>query len=360
MKIFVYFKPIMLLSLLLPVLAEAAPQLTSLTLSSPTDVVLNGTGFGAGPNVIFFDNFEKQQKFIQTFTSNTLTWNNGEITLKESSGNTALRARDPKTPAGAKGEQELEINFNKNYTEAFIFYSVKIPPNTNFSGASTPKTFPPVSSWKFIWLYLGVSGFENPNDFDICMPTHVGNGSFLMGGNDGNLGWIEDGVNWWEWDQYNHMSNYIRFDPTSPLSNPVQYFWSVTNNRVNTPLTIKNQLPSQFTDTAFAFDRIHIPGWIGNGNFDNFDGLYDNIYLALGNNALARVMISDSADYTKSHYVVAVPSKSWSDTQIVLDADVLPIFGKLFVHVFDKSGNISTSGIPLICLRCPKPPTPTP
>lgn len=335
----------------------AAPALNNITINdSLSEVIIDGNNFGESPNVVYFENFEGNNKFESLLKNSNSKWLPKRITIKEQDGNNELRLRDPTTLLGQKGAQQLIVNFQNIYTEAFIALSVKIPKGSTFAGASTPRTFPNVSSWKFTWLMLGANGFQT-SDFDICLPTHVGNGGFLLGGNNGNLTWIESGNKWWEWDNFNHISSYIKISKTNPTVDPIEYFWSVTNNIVNIPPKMKTVPPSNFNSNNLAFDRINIPGWFGNGNNDLFDGRYDNIYVAVGDNALARVVITDSPVFEKSKFAIPVMAKSWTNNKIILDTDVLPT-KTVYVHVIDKLGTMSTTSLELGCKKCPKPPTP--
>jgi hypothetical protein len=120
---------------------------------------------------------------------------------------------------------------------------------------------------------------------------------------------------------------------------------------------MKTVLPKSFTSSNLAFDRINIPGWFGNGNNDLFDGRYDNIYIAVGDNALARVIVTDSPIFDKSKFAIPVMTKSWTANKIILDRDVLPN-RLLYIHVVDSSGARSSTSLELKCEKCPKAPSP--
>ncbi len=343
--------------------AVAAPTLNSIDINAITnEIEISGNNFGSPPSVVYFDNYEAGDKFEKLLPVGSVSWLPKKIIATELNGNDAFRARDPATPPGKVGMQQLIVKFQKIYTEAFISYSVKIPAGSTFPGATEPKTFSTMSSWKFTWLMLGENGFQNKSDFDICLPTHVGNGAFLLGGNDGNIKWIDGGSKWWEWDEFNYISSYIRFDPDQPSINPLKYIWSVTNNKINMTPTVQTNSPTDFRNTNFAFDRINIPGWYGNGNNDKFDGLYDNVYVAVGDNALARVIITDSPTLSSSRLHIVVMAKFWSNQKIILEPNTLPKSQSkgesYYIYVADKDGAISPIPQKIVCKNCPKPPLP--
>jgi hypothetical protein len=349
----------------------ANPALVNIQIK-PTEVVISGSGFGNGPKVVLFDNFEHGSKFADLLQSqgNQNNWFSGVLPFKESDGNTAHRAKDPVQVAlGKKGLAQVISVFPTAYQTALVAFSVKVPAGTTFAGAATLKTFPSMSSWKFAWLMLGSNGFQEADKFDVCIPTHPGGGNFGFIGNTGAVTWLDPLGGWWEWDNYNHMTSYIKIDKAAPSTTPIKYNFDVVNNlnHYSKAGDSSKYMASSFQQTNFTFDRINIPGWWGNGDNTNFDGLYDNMYVAVGDNALARVVITDTADYTKSHFAVPVLPSSWTDTQISLDVDVLPrTKDTYYINVIDSNGVIGTSSLKLLtsslpvpnCPNCPKPPKP--
>jgi len=319
------------------------------------EIEVTGSSFGPAPNVVFFDNFEKENLFSDTLSRLTKPWFDFVVTHKESSGNIAHRAKDPvKAALGQLSRTQIVVDFGKPYTEAFVAFSVKVPKGSTFAGAETPKTFPPVSSWKFTWLMSGPRGLQDMDKFDVCLPSHTGKGSFFLGGNSGKLSYIDNGESWWQWDDYNHMTSYIKIDPDQPTQNPIDYSWSVVNQRGIRERA--GEAPaSNFAGTDYSFDRIHIPGWWGNGDNSKFDGLYDNIYIAVGENSLARAVLTDNAIFSKSSFSITIPPKSWSGSRITFDMDAIPHDNVYFLHLYDNKGNRSAKAL-RVCLRCPKMP----
>lgn len=339
----------------------AAPSLSSLETSS-SEVVINGSNLGQGPKVVMFDNFEHGSKFANLLQSqgNKNNWYTNVIPIKEPDRNTAHRANDPIQAAlGNKRIAILTSEFPQPYQTALISFSVKVPAGTNFAGSALPKTFPAMSSWKFSWLMLGATGYNDADKFDVCLPQHPGGGNFTFIGNKGNITWLPNANLWWEWDNFNHMTSYVKISETNPSTTPIEYSFQVVNNLKHTLQTGDNAkyMPTSYQRSNFTFDRINIPGWWGNGDNSKFDGLYDNIYVAVGDNALARVIISDSPIFEKSKFAIPVMAKSWATNKIVLDRDVLPN-RTLYMHVVDSTGTRSSTSLELVCEKCPKSPTP--
>lgn len=334
--------------------ANAKPTLTGITFDEANkEIHLEGSSFGPGPHVVLFDNFEEGNKFSNLLRNISSDWFKDVVIHKEASGNHAHRARDPlKVLLGQKGATQMVVNFGKDYTEAFIAFSVKVPEGTTFPGASSPRTFADVSSWKLTWLMSGANGFQEKDKFDVCLPSHPGKGQFYLGGNTGTLTWLDHGNTWWAWDDYNHMTSHIQIDPDRPDEKPINYSWAVTNSK--TTLEETGTTPaSKFAGTNYSFDRINIPGWWGNGDNSKFDGLYDNLYVAVGENSLARAVITDNEKYMQSTVAITIMGKSWSNGEITFDMDSIPQDKAYFVHIFDRNGERSPTALK-ICPRCPK------
>lgn len=332
------------LSALVAPLALAEPKIEDITYSSQ-EIIVTGKGFGEGPKVVLFENFERGNTYSDMLKGKGSGWADKLVLLKEDSGNYAHRAKNPATDRMA----QISVDFGNNYTEAFISFSVKVPDGTYFPDAKALRTFSGSSSWKFAWLMSDSDGYSSRSKFDMCLPTHTGGGIFSLAGNDGNMGRLEKGGVWWDWDDYNHMTSYIKVS----RFNPTLYSWSVTNSKTHLE-TAGMTPPAQFSETNASFNRVNIPGWWRRTEGINFDGLYDNLYVAVGENALARAVITDNPNYSKSKTNITILPKEWGQQRITFDADVVPNDKHYYLHIFDRNGERSARAI-RICPKCPKP-----
>ncbi|MDX1754887.1 MAG: hypothetical protein R3175_02395 [Marinobacter sp.] len=343
--------------------AHSAPSISNISTSSDgNSIVINGSGFSSGPNVVLFDNFESGSQDgapIGLESPNYGTWSSyggdGQAKYaKESDGNTGFYVRD--FAAGGKGLAQLIKVFDRSYSTIYFSFSAKVPEGNTFAGSSSPKSFPNVSSWKLSWLMSGSTGYNSGDgNFDLCIPTHVGYGAFQVGGNDGVLSWVDDGDQWWSWTDFNDISYYM--DYGSSIN------WVLNFNSGKGFHTRSGNESSSKLGGNGTFDRINMPGWWGNGDNSNFSGIYDNIYIAVGNNSLSRVMITNSSTISNSTRSITVPPSNWGSSQIQVNADVIPDWSNLYVHVSDSSGNMTSQGYPLdevptsSCPQCPSPPS---
>lgn len=100
-----------------------------------------------------------------------------------------------------------------------------------------------------------------------------------------------------------------------------------------------------------------MPGWWGNGNNTSNQATYDDVYLAIGPNAAARVEIGDAPTYAASKRLAIMTPQSWSNGTITATVRMGPFkpSDTLYLFVVDAS-NVPSAGIPVIpCTVCPNP-----
>lgn len=350
---------------LVPSMTSAAPAFDEYVAnfnSKNNSIVLTGSGFSQGPEVALYDNFDDRPAGETVGLSDPVigqwsaSYNNPRY-ITESDGNGGYLIRNFDLTTGDK-IAILEILFDRPEREIFYSFSVKVPKGSHFSGASSPEDFGERSSWKFSWLYSGQKGFGHDDGlFDVTVPTHVGSGNFMIAGNSGALSYINNAEQWWEWDSFNHFGFYMKMGENAEQTDTINWLIRIASGKNNivrggdTPRT-------SYQGTDYQFDRLRFPGWWGNGDGENFSAIYDNVYVAVGDNANARIVASDNEDIDGSSKVVTLPPLSWSDSKIELEIGVLPSWKKIYIHVVDNKGQISSKGIP-VCMDCPSPIVPS-
>jgi hypothetical protein len=265
------------------------------------------------------------------------------------------------------------LDFGKGIQEIFISYWVRLPDGQIFPGAKWTrgkklKTFSKDSSWKFVWLSDRDTG---GNSSDGCLPTHIGSGTFYLAGNDFNLDTnIGKKETWWSWNSWMRISIWLRANPVNPVLDGDVLFQTISAEKG--VREYKNKTPIFDGDyangpgEAYAgepnvqqWQHLNIAGWIRPESDSGTTPIYDDIYVAIGDNSHARVEIADSPDYKKAKKVAIQKVTSWSDTNIKVDV-IDDNFGEnlkkaAFIFVWDKDGNRNTQGIPVQLY--PKPPT---
>ena len=348
-----YFMPIFVL---VSGTAVAAPRISSVDfLSDSGEIRVSGDGFGRGPEVVIFDNFESGRDGEPVvYEAATVGqwggtgWFNGVAKyVDEGNGNLAMTARDRSQSLSSMNRiAQLEARFEDS-EKVFIAFSVKVPSGSTFAGASSAQSFPSVSSWKFTWALAADGAYGDPSDLDLTLPTHVGGGNFILGGNDGNITWLDGGSGWGSWNGFNNLS--IGIDLS--MSNEVGYYWrSVSDRKFHWEESSSDR--NDLSADKLLLNRVNFPGWWGNGDNSDFNGLYDNTYVAIGDNYLARVEIRNGKDEADTSKLIVVPAKSWSSSEIVLDSNIVEDLDDAYISIVDASGSTSET-FPISCTKCP-------
>ncbi len=244
--------------------------------------------------------------------------------------------------------------------EIFISFWAHIPPGDYFpnktwvDGTPGPAKFSKDSSWKMTWLYDADKpksrGQETSN---LCIPTHVGSGNFMIAGNDLNLDYINHGNEFWSWNNWTRMASWIRAkdgDPTGPGVFQFQAvsldkgFWQARNDAV--PIfDADGGTPKQFT-------KIDLPGWIREtADPDETRPLYDDVYIATGPNSVSRVELGDASTYLNSNRLAIQMPQTWSDTEIKVTINNTGFSGipvnDAYLYITDNDGHTNANGYPL-------------
>jgi len=373
---------------------SAQPQISGADTTNSLNgvLVIKGTGFGSGPAIKAFDDFEapavglqgtniplnsaKAGKWLQFKTTETPLYDN-----RSHSGKYSARIFVPKV-TGQPRERVFLVELGAGTKEVYMSYWVQIPPGTpppSKNTLETSETFPDSSAWKFSWLFDGVSTGSDANN--ICFPTWVGHGAsefstmgLYLSGNNKNItsravkdprenaplfaNW--EGY-WWDWQKFMRLSVWIKADPNEPNSwsnsfaeiqiltqKPgVKALW--TEKKVNYQFFIKDNFDSlgnPLPTPPAEFTHLLIPGWLAPESSNNTQPLYDDVYIAAGDNAVARVEIGDDQDYYKSKMLAVQIPTSWTDSEIAIDlrnGGHKVVDGK-YLFVFDSQGLVNPVG----------------
>ncbi len=339
--------------------ASAAPTISGSSGNATVKGTINvsGSGFGPGPNVVLYDDFESGGavgNLVSLTGAPVGNWTEsvGDLPIYDSvarSGSKSMRTyRDGRATI-------LKKDFPNLATEVYFSFWVRVPSGTPFPGDSGGvNKFSSDSSWKFAWL---IDTSYDGSSSDLCMPTHVGGGSFQLAGNDFRLTYLPKGNEWWSWSNWMRMSVWLRADPSNPTG-PGRYFWHVTSaDRGQTRFDGTDPVFDKDGPSQKGFRYINLPGWIRTEGSSR--PVYDDIYIASGANAQARIEIGDASTYAASKHLTLLVPKSWSATSISAELPVgaLPSSGTAYLYVTDKDGNVNAQGYRLAGGVAPNPPT---
>lgn len=341
----------------------AAPAITGVsgTIADGQTVTITGTSFGGGPTVVVFDDFEsgdgRSGQLIPLTSPEVGKWTayttaaHPTYSSYARSGKHGFRITDP---ASDPGNPNLAMgSFTEVLpgptTEFFVAYSVLVPPGTTFPGSSAPGTLPSISTWKAFWIFDGPSGFSGKGESDLWLPAW--SGYWQIGGNSGavlkNLGPLGD---WFSFRNWNRFAVWAKASPGAPVNSPGTIFVQATSlDRGHSESTWSDRSPFQ-GPTAFGnpsssgrWDRFTVPGWYGNGDNTHNQMTYDDIYVAAGPNAAARIEIGDAPTYKASRTLAISTPQTWGDSQIVFTLRAGPFtdFSHAYLYVIDAGNNVS-------------------
>lgn len=325
-------------------------------------VTMEGKNFGSGAKIAIFDDFNSQTQGTTVALDKALigTWSPSSSypalpTIVNYQGDNAIQVHNTQGVDTAKIAQ-IETIFPEKVNSVFISYSVVVPSGKFFAGASKDSSFPDLSTWKFTWISDTAEGIASKTLFNLCIPTHTGKGSFMLAGNSTSYDWVSIS-DAWSWHDKNYFTFGIKANDSSPNSLPGLIYFQLTGKKGHSFTYSKNDAPIFQENNSTSFDRVKFPGWFGNGDFENFDAYYDDIYVATGPNAFARIELGDKQSIDNSQLNITLPFTSWSDSKITfkLNKRYMGKPGGLFIRVYDS--NNESKSIKLPCDICPKPPT---
>jgi len=342
----------------------AAPAVTGIAgnIADGQTIAISGSNFGGGPTVVVFDDFESgdgsDSQPIPLTSPEVGKWSSYTTAAHPTyssyarSGKHGFRITDP--TASDPGNPNVSMgSFTEllpgETTEFFVAYSFFVPPGTTFPGASTPGTLPPFSSWKAFWMFDGPTGFTGKGQADLWAPAWAG--FWQLGGNSGavlkNLGPLGD---WFSFKNWNRFAVWAKANASAPVRSPGTIFVQATSlDKGHSESTWSDRSPFQ-GPTAFnnppssgKWDRFTVPGWYGSGDNTHNQMTYDDIYVAAGPNAAARVEIGDAPTYKGSRTLAISTPQTWSDDKIVFTLRAGPFtdFSHAYLYVVDANNNVS-------------------
>jgi len=298
------------------------------TIGDGNTLTITGCGFGAnGPTLVIYDEFELHggasvDDEIDT-TATVGSWTGG------SAGGRAGGIPNYKAHPHSGSHSALGVEGYDNggswdaspnaivkvtaapFHNIFWSFAVMVPDGYTFPGSTVEDAFPPSGSiWKMSWIYKTCCGV---NDF-VAYSHNNGSGHILSGNDVGG----EYASNGWAFDVWNRFSFSYDWGPTN--TGTMQIAHNVRegigfNDDDTAPFTLEGGT------SPYEMQRIEIPAWAGNnhGDWQDVRVVYDDVYVAIGDYANARVEIGDNATYkssTRLTFVTVEDASDWGDTQI--------------------------------------------
>ena len=337
--------------------AYAQPQVTGFSgsLINGSSITITGSSFGAnGPNIVVFDDFESgtngsnikigaSSATIGEWTSVTYLTNTPPkySNAHSLSGSLAFRG-DATVSEDGSGSVHTAYKMGFTTSDIFVSYWYYFPTTSDWPCSSGG-----ICNNKLVW----VTGSGTTDD-DRVIPANSGGSKTTTP----NL--------------YMFCNDCIGGE--SPLS-PALYmskgkwyrFWAYLHGAGNT--TDHEELwvasPSSEANLAAA-TRINRTTQIWNTDFNGFNRVmingfnrwcndcaesaptFDDVYVAIGTGARARVEIGDAATYATSKNLTIATVTSWSDTSITttIRQGSFSNLNNAYLYVIDADGNVNTNG----------------
>lgn len=285
-----------------------------------------GNGFGVGPNVVIYDDFTGiNEQEIPLNSALIGVWSGKGDRFKPRFHNygysgTAFSMSDDLNPDSIYGAKRthLSVVFG-NTQEVFMSYQVAVPPGKNFSGAERVGEFGSASHWKFTWLMDGSDGFGHADGkADLCIPTNGQAEALQIVGNTDKIGWVGGLNELFDLNGFNRMTAWLKADPERPMTDGYTWF-QMMSQKIGRTKALEYDKPvfneGASNSTSTKWNQVNVPGWYGN-NQSNTGGVYDDFYLATGDNAAARVEVGSLETYEDNTDLSILPATSWSDKKI--------------------------------------------
>lgn len=287
----------------------AAPEISGMNGSTYNggSIIITGYGFGSGPNVLLFDDFEKGANgnniSIGPGSAQVGQWDGASgsggaprySNANKISGSLAFNAN------AASGTQPAYTYIPGGTRKVFVSSWSLIPEGDNFPGEGG------LVNWKRIW----VTG-TNTNDDDQTFP------SFVPGSNVYGTRALVTGNN----TQYNRdialnllkgrwMRIWFYIDGGTNNNDGVCQIYEMTTQGVQTRT---NDIGINALYSGGIYERVIINGYTRITN--NCHPFFDDVYIAYGDNARARVEIGNNPVYTNCTNLTMATPETWTNNRI--------------------------------------------
>lgn len=369
-KLMKVFLIILMFSLCVSLPVFAAPSVSNVSgsLNNGAVITVNGLNFGSnGPNIVLFDDFESgingSNIKIGVGSATIGKWDKiggGDGSSKpvysnkySVSGNLAFRGDYTiNTGSGSWDSSSAAFVYDIDTKDVFLSFWYMLPTTSQF-----PQTNYANWNWKLSWFYNG-SSMDDDQVVSVGLPDRSFEpfSSWAISCNN----CYGPHANWYTLNMYKgkwyriwvwiHATN----DTTSQKK-----LW-VMGKDDNLVATQKvNWNGRIFNNITSIFNRFSFNAWARwcNPCTESY-GFFDDVYLATGPYAQARVEIGNASTYNACTNLSIATVISWSDTQIkaTLRQGALNSLSNAYLYVFDANGNVNQNGYPL-CPDCPGNPT---
>jgi hypothetical protein len=314
-------------ALLLPVICFAAPSITNVsgTVGNGHSIIITGTDFGAtGPTIIIFDDFELGANGTnvsdQVRNAQVGTWR--QVTglapyyatysnIQKNSGSQALRQDWSSGPSDQDGARWVSPTMGGPHQKLYFSFWLFLPTGQNIPGTCCG-VGPNFKQW---WLSTN-DVFQNDYGFVTITdssPFTIGLGP-IDGGDDRLAGYY--GVDYYDyhpsiWTRGRWMRAEVYIVAASDNTGEL-YAWLMDSANPRYLWQSGSGDNTVYAGYESGWNYLHFPGY---GRYDtNSNTYFDDIYVAAGNGARARVELGDSELYDDCTNLAILTPTDWRDT----------------------------------------------
>jgi len=297
-------------------------------------ITIKGSGFGSsGPNVVVFDDFESGTPGTNIATgSGSAKYGKWDSRAGSSFyGNTASvsGSRSFTSDYSVGYTNFIEAGLPSNTRNVFISWWLYLPSSSNYPGEGNASGI----NWKQMWLQG-----SSTSDDDLVLPSRIS--SWLINGNEGDPGYAKYMTLNFTKGQWKRIWVWLKGSTSSTSNDGEVKFWELTNSGV---MQRVNDTGVNTLKAGGAWEKVRPNGY--GRTTSNCLTSYDDIYIAAGPNAQARVEIGNSSVYANSTKLSILTPTSWSDGSIVAKVNTGPFKtgDSAYLYVFKADGSLSST-----------------
>jgi hypothetical protein len=303
-------------------------------------VTLVGDSFGiGGPTIEVFDDFELG------FEGNPIMTGAGSAQIGEWDSVNNVTYIGTNTRGGMSSSHDHTTHWTNNVSalftgtrEIFVSWWFLVPSGTNEPG------FPwstPGRGWKQMWI----TG-DSTNDDDIVVPslTSLGENWFINGNEqDPHYAKYVTGSMNFNNGSWHHIAVWMKGGFANDGS---FHMWRLNDSSGNLDMIVNDDNVNTLKENGL-WERVGVDLW--GSTTQNSYPQYDDVYIAVGDNARARVEIGNATSYLECTQIAICTPASWSDGEIELTVRVgdFDEGDEVFVFVTNSDGSTSTEGYPI-------------
>ena len=330
---------------------HTAPTISSISQENENELTIQGNGFGLGPSVVLYDSLEniRQEDGTITLSPGKGDWHETKGQFSElvsgpfGEENRAVVVRD--SSKGTEGKlffahPDTDGRYGvREFQQVYYSFAVRDLGDFPAGGANS---FSDMSATKDSWMMYGNRGDrvtpDNIAGHDIAMPTWVGHNFWISGNNtdpDPTYRQSELRDNW-DFGGWNTYMFHAKLDENDPYGNAEGFFAFLNKNRYHKNIRSGNLMNDQTdNDVPPYWDRIKFNPW-ARVNDSQIKRAMTNFYVAIGDNANARVVLTNAEKLENSTRIQHLLPVQWNEGTITA---LMPESLKdkpLYLHVINK------------------------